>query len=88
MAFSGQILDDPVSGERFVFRKTADTRSRGLGPDGPRRPILALAESPALAPAPRVRLPLDLEAQGRPAASMRLADEVEQAAYRLTLTRR
>lgn len=24
MAFSGQVLDNPVSGERFIFRKTAD----------------------------------------------------------------
>jgi len=24
MAFSGQVLDNPISGERFVFHQTAD----------------------------------------------------------------
>jgi len=73
---------------RAAVSTSATTRSRALGPDGPCPPILALAGSPALVPAPRARLPLDLGAQGRPAASTWLADEVEQAAYRLTLTRR
>src|SRR6266542_3298421 len=73
---------------RAAVSTSATTRSRALGPDGPCPPILALAGSPALVPAPRARLPLDLGAQGRPAVSTWLADEVEQAAYRLTLTRR
>ena len=41
MAFSGQVLDNPVSGERFIFQQTAgDTHGRllafdlVLAPDG------------------------------------------------------
>ncbi len=62
MAFSGQVLDNPISGERFIFHQTADDTAGAL------LAFDLVVDPNGQVPGGHVRGP-GLGPQGRPAAS-------------------